>query len=134
MHFEYGEEVEVIPRGSIADDPYAAFAKLAAQFETRRVAEPGVHASAVVAGDALIDPSAQVGPFVAIGARSRIEAGAIIGRAASSARTALSTKPANWSHGSRWSSACASASACWCIRARCSAPMASAWRWTQAAG
>lgn len=23
MHFEYGEEVEVIPRGSIADDPYA---------------------------------------------------------------------------------------------------------------
>jgi len=63
----------------IADDPYAAFAKLAAEFETRPAAEPGVHASAVVAGDAHVDPTAQVGPFVAIGARSRIEAGAVIG-------------------------------------------------------
>ena len=63
----------------LADDPYAAFAKLAAQFETRSTAEPGMHPSAVAAADAHVDPSAQVGPFVAIGARSRIEAGAIIG-------------------------------------------------------
>lgn len=63
----------------LADDPYAAFAKLAAQFETRSVAEAGVHASAVVAGDAHVDPTAWVGPFVSIGARSRIEAGAIVG-------------------------------------------------------
>ena len=63
----------------LADDPYAAFAKLAAQFETRSATEPGVHASAAVASDAHVDPSAQIGPFVAIGARSRIEAGAILG-------------------------------------------------------
>ena len=63
----------------LADDPYAAFAKLAAQFERRSTPEPGVHASAAIAADAVVDPSAQVGPFVAIGARSRIEAGATIG-------------------------------------------------------
>ena len=63
----------------VADDPYAAFARIAAQFETRAVHEPGVHASAVVAADAFVDPSARVGPFVAIGARSRVEAGAVVG-------------------------------------------------------
>lgn len=63
----------------LADDPYAAFAKLAAQFETRQPVEPGVHASAVIAADAVVDPSVQIGPFVAIGARSRIDAGATIG-------------------------------------------------------
>ncbi len=63
----------------LADDPYAAFAKLAAEFETRSAAQPGVHPSAVVAADAVVDASAQVGPFVCVGARSRIEAGAIVG-------------------------------------------------------
>ena len=63
----------------LADDPYPAFAKLAAEFETRTAPEPGVHPSAVVAADAIVDPSAQVGPFVAIGARSRIGAGATLG-------------------------------------------------------
>ena len=63
----------------LADDPYPAFAKLAAQFETRVAAEPGVHPSAVVAADAHVDPSAQVGAFVCIGARSQVEAGAIVG-------------------------------------------------------
>ena len=38
-----------------------------------------MHASAVVAADAFVDPSARVGPFVAIGARSRVEAGAVVG-------------------------------------------------------
>ena len=46
----------------LADDPYAAFARLAALFETRPAAEPGVHPSAVVAADAVVDASAQVGP------------------------------------------------------------------------
>ena len=54
-------------------------ARLAALFETRPAAEPGVHPSAVVAADAVVDASAQVGPFVCVGARSRIEAGAIVG-------------------------------------------------------
>jgi UDP-3-O-[3-hydroxymyristoyl] glucosamine N-acyltransferase len=63
----------------LADDPYSAFAKLAALFETRSAAEPGVHPSAAIAADAEVDPSAHIGPFVSIGARSRIEAGAVVG-------------------------------------------------------
>lgn len=63
----------------VARDPYAAFAKISALFETRESHPAGIHASAVVAADAVIDPSAHVGPFVTIGARSRVEAGAVIG-------------------------------------------------------
>lgn len=63
----------------IARDPYAAFARLAALFETRAAPEPGVHPSAVVDPGARVNPRAHVGAFVSIGARSRIEAGAIVG-------------------------------------------------------
>jgi len=65
--------------GLIADDPYAAFARIAALFETPSTAEPGVHPSAVVDPSAQIDQQAQIGPLVSIGARSRVEAGATIG-------------------------------------------------------
>ena len=50
----------------VARDPYAAFARLAAEFETRSAPQPGVHPSAVVAADAVVDASAQVGPFVCV--------------------------------------------------------------------
>ena len=63
----------------LAEDPYVAFARVAALFEPSSAFEPGVHASAVIDATARIDPSAQVGPFVSIGARSRIGAGAVIG-------------------------------------------------------
>jgi UDP-3-O-[3-hydroxymyristoyl] glucosamine N-acyltransferase len=63
----------------IAADPYVAFAKLAALFDTRIAATPGIHASAVVDASATIDPSASIGPFASIGARSTIAAGAVIG-------------------------------------------------------
>jgi UDP-3-O-[3-hydroxymyristoyl] glucosamine N-acyltransferase len=63
----------------IAADPYVAFAKLAALFDTRIAATPGIHASAVVDASATIDPAASIGPFVSIGARSTIAAGAVIG-------------------------------------------------------
>jgi UDP-3-O-[3-hydroxymyristoyl] glucosamine N-acyltransferase len=63
----------------IAADPYVAFAKLAALFDTRIAATPGIHASAVVDASAMIDPSASIGPFASIGARSTIAAGAVIG-------------------------------------------------------
>jgi len=63
----------------IAEDPYVAFAKIAALFDSRPPLEPGIHASAVIDPGAQIDPAAQVGPFVSIGARSRVAAGAIIG-------------------------------------------------------
>ncbi len=63
----------------IAQDPYAAFAKIAALFETRETHPAGIHPGAVVAAEAVVDPSAHIGPFVSIGARSRVEAGAVIG-------------------------------------------------------
>lgn len=63
----------------IAKDPYAAFAKISALFETRPAREAGVHASAVVDGSAQVDPRAHVGAFTSIGARSVVHAGAVIG-------------------------------------------------------
>jgi UDP-3-O-[3-hydroxymyristoyl] glucosamine N-acyltransferase len=63
----------------VAKSPYVAFAKISALFEPAPAPAPGIHASAVVADDALVDPGAQIGPFVSIGARSRIGAGAVIG-------------------------------------------------------
>ncbi|MBS0224782.1 MAG: UDP-3-O-(3-hydroxymyristoyl)glucosamine N-acyltransferase [Proteobacteria bacterium] len=63
----------------VARDPYAAFAKISALFEARDAHPAGIHPSAAIAADAVVDPSAHVGPFVTIAARSRIEAGAIVG-------------------------------------------------------
>jgi len=63
----------------IADDPYAAFVKIASLFETRRVAAPGIHASASIDATASVDPSASIGAFVSIGARSAVASGAVIG-------------------------------------------------------
>ena len=63
----------------VAADPYTAFARIAALFETRPEAPPGIHASAVVDSTARVHASAHVGPLVAIGAGSRIEAGAVLG-------------------------------------------------------
>lgn len=63
----------------LADDPYVAFARIAALFEAGLDVVPGVHASAVVDSTARVDATAQVGPFASIGARSRIGAGVLIG-------------------------------------------------------
>ena len=63
----------------IANDPYVAFAKIAALFEPALQTTPGIHASAVVADSANVATSASVGPFVSIGARSVIADRAVIG-------------------------------------------------------
>jgi UDP-3-O-[3-hydroxymyristoyl] glucosamine N-acyltransferase len=63
----------------IAADPYVAFAKISALFESRVTATPGIHASAVVDATADVDPAASIGAFVSIGPRSTIAAGATIG-------------------------------------------------------
>ncbi len=63
----------------IAQDPYTAFAKIAALFDAPRVREPGVHASAVIDPSANIAASAHIGPFVVIGANSRVGEGCTIG-------------------------------------------------------
>jgi UDP-3-O-[3-hydroxymyristoyl] glucosamine N-acyltransferase len=63
----------------IAQDPYVAFARIAALFDAPAPPQPGIHGSAVVDDSAEIDPGAEVGPFVVIGPRSRIGPGARIG-------------------------------------------------------
>ncbi|MGY3040389.1 UDP-3-O-[3-hydroxymyristoyl] glucosamine N-acyltransferase [Rhodanobacter sp. TND4EL1] len=63
----------------LAADPYVAYAKLAALFEKMPTAAPGVHPSAVVAGDARISPSASIGPGCVIAERAVIEDGVVLG-------------------------------------------------------
>jgi len=63
----------------VSRNPYADFARIAALFDIRPATEPGIHATAAVAADAVVDPLAHVGAHCSIGARSRIEAGAVLG-------------------------------------------------------
>jgi UDP-3-O-[3-hydroxymyristoyl] glucosamine N-acyltransferase len=63
----------------VAADPYAAFAKLAAVFETRSAPAPGIHASAVVEAGARIAPSASIGPLCFVAASARVDEGATLG-------------------------------------------------------
>jgi len=63
----------------LAADPYATFARIAALFEQREAASPGIHPSAVVDPAAQVDAGASIGPFVSIGPRSRVDAAAVIG-------------------------------------------------------
>jgi UDP-3-O-[3-hydroxymyristoyl] glucosamine N-acyltransferase len=57
----------------LTTEPYAAWARVAALFYPVPPVSPGIHASAIVAEGALVDPSAEVGPL------SVIETGAEIG-------------------------------------------------------
>jgi UDP-3-O-[3-hydroxymyristoyl] glucosamine N-acyltransferase len=63
----------------IADDPYLAFARIAALFERTPAATPGVHASAIVGEGARIAASASIGPLCVIDADAEIGEGAIVG-------------------------------------------------------
>lgn len=63
----------------VADNPYAAFARIAGLFENRPAPQAGVHASAVVEAGAAIDASAAIGPFCFVAASARVEVGAELG-------------------------------------------------------
>jgi UDP-3-O-[3-hydroxymyristoyl] glucosamine N-acyltransferase len=63
----------------IADDPYVAFARIAALYERAHAAPPGVHASAVVGEGARIAASASIGPHCVIDADAEVGEGAILG-------------------------------------------------------
>ncbi|MDQ3039602.1 MAG: UDP-3-O-(3-hydroxymyristoyl)glucosamine N-acyltransferase, partial [Pseudomonadota bacterium] len=63
----------------VAQDPYVAFARIAALFEARQASVAGIHPSAVIADDATVSATASIGPHTSIGARSRIGAGARVG-------------------------------------------------------
>jgi UDP-3-O-[3-hydroxymyristoyl] glucosamine N-acyltransferase len=59
-------------------NPYLAFARAAQAFAPPRSLAPGVHPSAVVADDAVLEPGVAVGPLVVIGRRARIGAGSVL--------------------------------------------------------
>ncbi|WP_269791423.1 UDP-3-O-(3-hydroxymyristoyl)glucosamine N-acyltransferase [Stenotrophomonas sp. Iso1] len=63
----------------VAKDPYTAFARIGALFETIPVREPGIHPSAVIDPSAEVAPTAHIGAFVSIGARSVIGESCIVG-------------------------------------------------------
>lgn len=63
----------------IADDPYLAYARIAALFDDTPAEIAGIHPSAVVASDACIEPSASVGPGCVVEAGTVLEAGVALG-------------------------------------------------------
>ncbi len=63
----------------VADNPYAAFARITALFEPVAAPAPGQHPSAFIHESAEVHPGAAVGPNAFVGARARIGAGVSIG-------------------------------------------------------
>lgn len=56
----------------VTDEPYLAWAKVAALFHPLAPVRPGIHPAAVVDPEARVDPSAEIGPLAVIGARAEI--------------------------------------------------------------
>ena len=63
----------------VSRNPYADFARIAALYDAHPAPQPGVHPSAVVAPDAVVEAGASIGPLCVVGARTRIAAGAELG-------------------------------------------------------
>lgn len=63
----------------ISHNPYLDFARIAGLFEQRPTPHSGIHPSAIVMQDVVIDASASIGPLCVIQSGARIEAGAEIG-------------------------------------------------------
>nr|WP_095601658.1 UDP-3-O-(3-hydroxymyristoyl)glucosamine N-acyltransferase [Pseudomonas sp. PIC25] len=60
-------------------NPYLAYAQLSHLFDRKPQAVPGVHPTAVIATDALVDASASIGAYAVIEAGARIAAGVTVG-------------------------------------------------------
>jgi UDP-3-O-[3-hydroxymyristoyl] glucosamine N-acyltransferase len=78
-----------VPAGTAAlvvPDPHASWARVAALFHPAPAATPGIHPTAVIEPDAVVDSTAEIGPMAVIGARAeigprcRIGASAVIGQ------------------------------------------------------
>ncbi len=63
----------------ISDNPHASFARIAALFEQRPAARPGIDPTAVVGPGASIHPDASIGPFCHVADDARIDAGVELG-------------------------------------------------------
>lgn len=72
VHPDMASRVPATSVAIVTDQPYVAWARVAALFFPVPPPVAGVHPSAVVAPDAEIDPSAEIGPLAVIGGRVRI--------------------------------------------------------------
>jgi len=60
-------------------DPYLAYARISHLFDPKPKATAGIHPTAIVAADAVVDPGASVGPYVVVESGARIGAGVTLG-------------------------------------------------------
>lgn len=60
-------------------DPYLAYARISHLFDPKPKAAAGIHPTAIIADDAVVDPNASVGPYVIIESGARIAAGVTLG-------------------------------------------------------
>ena len=72
VHLDLAERVPATAVAVVTSEPYAAWARVAALFFPLPPLQAGVHPSAVVAPDAVIDPSAEIGPLAVIGRGAEI--------------------------------------------------------------
>jgi UDP-3-O-[3-hydroxymyristoyl] glucosamine N-acyltransferase len=85
VHPDMADRVPDTAVAVVADDTLLAWSKVAALFHPLPPLTPGIHASAVIAATARIDPSVEVGPLavigehVVIGPRGRVGPLAVIG-------------------------------------------------------
>ena len=63
----------------VNDNPYLAYARAAALLAPPPALEPGVHPSAVVAKDAVVDPSAQIAALAVVEGGAEIGPGVLVG-------------------------------------------------------
>ncbi len=74
------DDAEACPTAAlISDNPYAAYARMAAMISPQPQAEPGAHASAVVASSASVAPTASLAANVVIGERTIIGKNTYVG-------------------------------------------------------
>ena len=79
IHPDLADRVPATSVAIVTDEPYLAWAKVAALFHPLPPARPGAHPSAIVAPDAVLDASAEIGPLAVIGARAEIGARCRVG-------------------------------------------------------
>jgi UDP-3-O-[3-hydroxymyristoyl] glucosamine N-acyltransferase len=82
VHPDMAERVPPSAVAILADEPYVAWARVAALFHPLPPLRPGVHPSAVVAADAVVDGSAEIGPLAVVSSRAEIGPRCRIGPAA----------------------------------------------------
>ncbi|MBN8930157.1 MAG: UDP-3-O-(3-hydroxymyristoyl)glucosamine N-acyltransferase [Rhodospirillales bacterium 69-11] len=72
VHPDMAARVPASAVAIVTDEPYAAWARVCSLFHPLPPVQPGIHAMAVVAPEAVVHPTAEIGPFAVIGARAEI--------------------------------------------------------------